>query len=356
MNCPNCGKALVFSPEKNQLHCEQCDKTQKVESEKALGKKPLTQQNDSIPVNSDVVHCDSCGADSALNGNISKNCSYCGSPVVNKKTIGVHRPDSIIPFAVKRELAQKNIQKWLSSLWFAPNALKNFAKANNINDIKGCYIPFWRFDTQTKTYYEGERGDYYYVQKTEIVNGKSVSTRERKTKWKNVSGNLNNSFNDVLDLAQKSIPEHLVDDLEPWHYQKTIKFEEKYLLGFETLLINKKLGISWDVVKNKLNSHVQNLVRKDIGGDEQKIHHIEITHSNEKYDQISLPLWIAAYQFNNRIFRVCVNGQTGKIDGERPYSVIKIILFILAIILVGLAVNELGHHPALMNSTSINIQ
>lgn len=354
MNCPNCGKPLVFSPDKNQLHCEQCDNTQRVDAEVASDKKPLDFPNTSNAIKSKVVHCTACGADSAFTGNISKNCSYCASPIVDTKTIGVLRPDSIIPFSLNKEFAQQNIKKWLSRLWFAPNSLKHFANSTGMNDIKGCYIPFWRFDTQTKTYYEGERGEYYYEQVTQVVNGKTINSRQRQTKWTRVSGNLNNSFKNVLELAQESIPEHLVDDLEPWYYQKNKKFEEKYLLGFETLLVNKDVKTSWQSAKSRVEEEVADLAKKDIGGDEQRLHYVEVKHSNEKYDQISLPLWIAAYKFNNRSFRVCVNGQTGKIDGERPYSVIKIILFILAIIVVGLTVNELSYHPVITNTPIID--
>lgn len=327
---------MVFSPTQNKLYCEHCTKVNSIETKNAEGKKSLHEQVELITVESKLIHCDSCGADSALNGDyISKSCSYCGAPVVNTSTKGVSRPDSIIPFKVNKQNAQEHLKSWLSGLWFAPNSLKKFAKSSNLQDMKGCYIPFWRFDTETHTEYTGSRGEYYYDTKTREVNGKTETYQERRTEWRNVSGEFDKSFKNCLDLAQTKIPDHLVDDLGPWDFNRAKKFEEKFLLGFETLLVNKNMKDSWKVIQKEIQEDLKQESKRDIGGDEQRLTTCDVSYSNEKYDQISLPLWIGAYRFNSKVYRICVNGQTGKIDGERPYSVIKIALATLVALAVG---------------------
>jgi len=39
-----------------------------------------------------------------------------------------------------------------------------------------------------------------------------------------------------------------------------------------------------------------------------------------------LPLWTAGFQFRDKTYRFVVNGRTGKVRGERPYSAVKIAL------------------------------
>jgi hypothetical protein len=45
-------------------------------------------------------------------------------------------------------------------------------------------------------------------------------------------------------------------------------------------------------------------------------------------------VWISAYQFNGKRYNVVVNGQTGEVEGDRPYSVWKIGFAVLAVLLV----------------------
>ena len=56
------------------------------------------------------------------------------------------------------------------------------------------------------------------------------------------------------------------------------------------------------------------------------------------FKHVLLPVWMAAYKFQDRSFRFVVNGQTGKVQGERPWSKWKIAFAVLAaLILAGVA-------------------
>jgi hypothetical protein len=48
-----------------------------------------------------------------------------------------------------------------------------------------------------------------------------------------------------------------------------------------------------------------------------------------------MPLWISAFLYNRKTFRFIINGQTGQVKGERPYSWIKIVSLILFIVAMG---------------------
>jgi len=47
-----------------------------------------------------------------------------------------------------------------------------------------------------------------------------------------------------------------------------------------------------------------------------------------------LPIWVTSYRFNEKVFQVLVNGQTGEVAGDRPWSVWKIVRLV-ALILLG---------------------
>ena len=67
-------------------------------------------------------------------------------------------------------------------------------------------------------------------------------------------------------------------------------------------------------------------VRHDIGGDVQRIDSINTDYSAETFKHILLPVWMAAYKYGGKSYRFLVNGQTGEVQGERPYSWWKICL------------------------------
>ena len=47
-----------------------------------------------------------------------------------------------------------------------------------------------------------------------------------------------------------------------------------------------------------------------------------------------MPIYAGAYRYNNKLFQIVVNGRTGEIQGDRPYSVWKITLLVLAVLLL----------------------
>ena len=42
-----------------------------------------------------------------------------------------------------------------------------------------------------------------------------------------------------------------------------------------------------------------------------------------------LPVWISSYRFSNTVYRFLVNARTGEVQGERPWSWVKILLAVL---------------------------
>jgi hypothetical protein len=90
---------------------------------------------------------------------------------------------------------------------------------------------------------------------------------------------------------------------------------------------------------------IQADVRRDIGGDEQQIDGLDTEYSAESFKHILLPIWMAAYKYNGRSYRFVVNGQTGKVKGERPWSIWKITFAIIAAALVAGTIIYLNEVP-----------
>ena len=46
-----------------------------------------------------------------------------------------------------------------------------------------------------------------------------------------------------------------------------------------------------------------------------------------------MPVWLLTYTYGETVYQVVANGVTGQIAGDRPWSWIKIVLLIIAIII-----------------------
>jgi len=83
-----------------------------------------------------------------------------------------------------------------------------------------------------------------------------------------------------------------------------------------------------------MDKTIRQLILKDIGGDEQRIHSTNTSYADITFKHLLLPIWISAYNFNNKVYRFLVNARTGEVQGERPWSWIKITLFVLMILAI----------------------
>ena len=71
--------------------------------------------------------------------------------------------------------------------------------------------------------------------------------------------------------------------------------------------------------------------KREIGGDEQRIHEVVTRWDGLTYKHVLLPIWMLAIRHQGRPYRVIVNGATGEVQGERPWSALKITLAALAV-------------------------
>ncbi|MCK4441766.1 MAG: hypothetical protein KAU90_07145 [Sulfurovaceae bacterium] len=294
------------------------------------------------------IKCTKCSAIFTLTPySISSNCPYCDTPAITKFTHDI-TPESILPFNITHKEAQDRFRKWISSLWFAPTKLKHLVDGHG--KLTGYYLPYWTYDAQTTTQYIGQRGDIYYVtvEKTVIINGREeiIQEREPRINWTPVRGIVYNSFDDITVGASKTISHTILDNLAPWDTSKLIPFNEKYLSGFESEEYTIGLDSGFDFAKMQMDITIRQSIKRDIGGDQQQIERKDTTYNHVTYKNTLFPIWTAKFKYKNRVYNYAINAQSGKITGERPYSLVKIISLIIVIMIVGGSIfYYLQEHP-----------
>lgn len=343
--CKNCGAKLSFAAGTQHLECEYCGAMNEIEiSQEEIKENDylLYANKGRICAKTQVVNtlkCDACGAETTFEPSVvSENCSFCGNSLIVKNASSHDKiqPKSLLPFYVNDKESVALFKKWLHGLWWAPNALKKYARQKKLS---GVYIPYWTYDADTTTRYRGERGTDYQETETYEEDGETKTRTVTKTRWSYVSGTVWDKFDDVLVVASASLPKKYIEKLEPWDLENLVPYDDKFLSGFKAESYQVDLKDGFEVAQGKMEPTIRSTVRSDIGGDRQRISSLDIDYDDVTFKHILLPLWISAYRYNKKVYRFMVNGRTGEVKGERPYSAVKITFFVLFILaLIGLGI------------------
>ena len=354
--CASCGADLRFAPGQERLVCDYCGHVQEIPQAVSRGGTGLQELPLAAALGADVasfeteehrtLHCPNCGASIEMDGpEHAVQCPFCATPVVTDT--GAKRllkPQGLVPFAITEAEARAALGRWLGSLWFAPSGFAQYARKGR--RMTGIYTPFWTFDAATETRYSGARGDYWYETRSVqvMVDGRAETRTEevRHTRWTPVSGRVARVFDDVLIYAARSLPPAYVQGLAPWDLAGVTEYRPDYLAGFSAEGYTVELAEGHHLAQAEMIRVIQSDVRRDIGGDEQRIGHLDPSFAAETFKHILLPVWTAAYKYRGRSFRFVVNAQTGKVQGDRPWSAWKIATAVVLAIAVAALIAYLG--------------
>jgi DNA-directed RNA polymerase subunit RPC12/RpoP len=336
--CPSCGGSLVYSPEDEKLACEYCGGKVDLDMTPAEVHENDFAEWSSHPemlerienLVAEVV-CGQCGAHTTFPENTTSfSCAFCGTPIVLKDYVQRRswKPEYTLPFKIGKKKTKERFRKWVSSLWFAPNGFAKNLEADE--KIKGVYLPYWTYDAATVTRYSGERGVNRTVSR--MVNGKRETYVV--TDWYPVSGVVRHNFDDVLAPASNSLPHDIASVLTNWDIKNYVAYKDQFVRGFLTELYQKDFKDCYPYARQQMEAYVSALVRQDIGGSQQRVHSQDTSYSNVKFKHILLPVWISAYRYKNKTYVFAINGRTGHVTGQRPWSIPKIIGCILAVIAI----------------------
>ena len=340
--CEQCGADMRYAPGDSAMQCDFCGHTQPIEGAgpwngaireldfRAALANALPEAEMEV---TRTLHCTNCGAEVEFDESLhSAECPFCATPVVTDT--GTHRhikPHGLLPFALEERDARAAMTRWLGRLWFAPSGLKEYARKGR--KMQGIYVPYWTYDADTASRYRGERGTVYYERRTVIRDGKRQTVQVPKVRWTPASGRVARFFDDVLVLASRSLPKRHTDALAPWDLSELEPYDPAFLAGFRAEGYGIGLEEGFAEARAIIDRTILRDVKFDIGGDRQRVHEIDIKLGDLTFKHVLLPVWLAAYKYRGETYRFVVNGRSGKVSGERPWSGWKIaVAVVLALI------------------------
>jgi hypothetical protein len=160
----------------------------------------------------------------------------------------------------------------------------------------------------------------------------------QRTRWYPAAGHVARDFDDVLVLGTSRIAPSLVAKAGPWPLPSAVPFTPDYLAGYSALRYDVDPDAGLASAKTQMADVIEDDCKHDIGGDEQRVSHMDTSYAAIMFKLLLLPLWIASYVYAGKTFQVVVNANTGEVIGERPYSKLKITLAVIAGLIVAAAI------------------
>ncbi|MFT3663087.1 MAG: hypothetical protein QM809_17480 [Gordonia sp. (in: high G+C Gram-positive bacteria)] len=276
------------------------------------------------------ITCQNCGGTTTFTGTLTATkCPFCATPI---QRTDIHdapdrlKVDGVLPFAVSGELAHAQVDAWIDSRWFAPTEFKKYREVGALSSV---YMSYFSYTTDAVSDYVGERGRRYTVT---VGSGENERT-ETRIDWTPVRGRVHSAFRDVPALANSNLDGGRVEALKPWPLEQTRPFTTEYLAGHLSNTYDRGPEETFALARREeIDPTIDARVRRDIGGDEQRVHRVDSIFDPLDFRYLLIPLWLLTVVYAGKPFQVYINGVTGEVQGQRPYSVVKIVAAVIGVL------------------------
>jgi DNA-directed RNA polymerase subunit RPC12/RpoP len=332
--CPQCGATTHFDIAAGGVACRHCGYQVGIEA-KQVGRRAqefeftletMEASAQGWGVARRELHCDSCGANLTLpESALTISCPFCASNKVNLHPApsDVLRPRYLIPFSLEKQTIRLNAQTWLGKGWFHPSELSASAV---IDRFHGIYLPFWTFDAFIIAYWKAQVG---YERQESYYDSSSKTWKTRTViDWRWEDGQVALDADDLLIPGSSRVSRILLERLLPYNLEQLTVYNPDYLAGWEAQAYDIDLPGAWDTGKSIMREQAKQACYNDIRSAHVRNFSMKADFSNEAWRYILLPVYLAAYRFEDKVYQVMVNGQTGVVAGQKPVAWWKIWLAI----------------------------
>lgn len=345
-SCPQCGAATAYSAADGGLTCTHCGYYEA--PKKAVVGRGAEQFEFTVEtmeraaqgwgVARKEICCQNCGAATSLpQDSLSFTCAFCGSNKVVQQAASqdVLRPRFVAPFKIEAGGCREIASGWLGSSWMVPADLR---AASRLGDFTGIYLPYWTFDADTHAAWKAEVGhtqtQRYYQ------NGE---WKERHvTVWRWESGNVDLHIDDLLIPGTQKVSVNLLNQIEPFDLNALAPYSPEFLAGFQAQAYDTPLEVAWDAGRRVMRDQTRQACQSQASSSQVRNFGMSLDFAGESWRYVLLPVYLAAYNYAGQTYQAMINGQTGKIAGQRPVDWNKVWLVIAALVTPGVLLGILG--------------
>jgi DNA-directed RNA polymerase subunit RPC12/RpoP len=346
--CPQCGATTRFDIAAGGVACEHCGYTAPAQAQKVgvsaerseFTLTTLSQAEKGWGLDRRMLHCDNCGAELSIpEGSLTSTCPFCASNKVNVRTAPAEnlRPRFLVPFKIKSETIRSGVQAWLNKGWFYPSELSS---SSVVDRLVGIYLSFWTFDADIASDWKAQVG---YERQERFYDSSSKEWKSRTAiDWRWEDGSVNTSISNLLVPASTRVSRVILERLNPFNLNDLVTYSPDFLAGWQAQTYDITLPAAWEKGKASMRDKAKDACYDDIPTSHVRNFNMSADFSNEAWRYVLLPVYLASYAFQGKVYQVMANGQTGAIAGQKPVAWWKVWLAVAALMAPGLLLGLIG--------------
>jgi hypothetical protein len=250
---------------------------------------------------------------------------------------GRQEPEFVIGFAIPTEKAEEIYRRWLGAGgFFRPGDLHRQAQADG---LRGIYLPFWSFSLKADSRWSAQVGEYWfrtetYTERDEKGNLVTKTRQVRETEWWPLDGGHHGYYSFYLVTGSKGLPQGVSEWIQPFQLLALKRYSPRYLPGWLSEEYSVEKEVAYAMTEAEFRRRESAAVAALLPGDTYGNLEVETAFSKVNSDLILLPIYLRSYRYRGKLYRTLINGQTGKIAGEKPVSPGRIAAFVALIFAV----------------------
>ena len=257
-----------------------------------------------------ALSCPSCGGAIAMEvGRSEPTCLFCGRAGLVEKPLpeDAPAPSAWMPFEVDQDGAQAAFGEFASSSIWYPGDL-----GRSTLELRPLFLPAWIWEGTVETHWAA------------LVRG---STRSGK---RPEAGAAQRRMEGVLVPASPTLTAAELTAIAPFADHGERPFDPHAMpgpfeLGELTRAVARRAGFA------RMGAQEHQRLEGELGALRLRTSRL-ISESAGR--PVLLPVWIGAYRRGDRLFRVVINGQTGRFVGTAPISIAKVVFAVAAAFLI----------------------
>lgn len=322
--CPNCGGAIEFDSASQNMKCPYCGTEYDVQTLESFAAELQQETGDQMNWATTggtgwyqgeqeglySYTCNSCGgAVVADPTTAATECPFCGNPVmIPAQLSGALRPDLLIPFRLDKEAAKAALRDHYKGKLLLPKVFKD---ENHIDEIKGIYVPFWLYDTDTQASVR--------YKATTVQTWSDSNYIYTRTNYFMVRRGGTVGFRQVPVDGSTKMEDALMESIEPFDCSQAVPFHTAYLSGFLADKYDVDSETSITRANQRIKQSTEDAFRSTVVGYTSvmtEASNLQLHNGTARY--ALYPVWLLNTSWNGKRYTFAMNGQTGKMAGDLP--------------------------------------
>jgi hypothetical protein len=252
-----------------------------------------------------------------------------------------HTPELYVPFSANQDIVNQGIYNFIKSIKFAP---KDLSLQNLQNRLLCLYFPNWLVDVEVEAIWEAELGyDYQVVSHRERYDQNSgrwttQEITETRTRWEQRVGRLKRAYHNIRAPGMEDDAK-LIQRIGRYDSKKGKQYDNSVISDSFVSLPSRSTEDAWPAAIPPVQSAASSECLQAASADHIRQFRWKPTYDNHKWSLLLLPIYTSYYMDDDNIPQVVyLNGQSGRLYGDRKASMKSARRSSLIIVVVAMAI------------------